>query len=454
MCLYLALPNRNYYWDGIGFSLDVERALKPGAGLFLHPNHILYNPLGYAGVRLLGIRSLTFFQSFNSILASLTLVLLYRTLRYDGTSRDVSAMLVLVFAFSATWWKFATDANSYIVVVLLLVACYRLLASERPRPLAVALLHTAAILFHQLAIVFFPAALFGIYTTKRRIRPALVYAVTAAGLTFGAYVLAYRIDGHGPFIPWMTSHAADAKFTFNPVRDAALTMQSSIRVFFGGKLSQLRLNAPTLAGIALVLITIGYLARHRVSLSGPPANGHPHKSLLLVWIGTYLAFLFVWLPQHPFYRLHYLPALLMLAAPAAERMDRKALAAIALAVFSWNLAFFTYPNFRPENNAPLAFALSQKADWPAGTAVVYSRFEPDLWTISYFNPQAEWIAVQPGDLADIEALKQRHAHVWIDSTAHDAIVSTPEGRAWMRANVIDKIVVAGPKYRFAFHRIS
>lgn len=452
--LYLALPNRNYYWDGIGFSLDVERALKPGAGLFLHPNHILYNPLGYAGVRLLGIRSLTFFQSFNSILAGLTLVLLYRTLRHDGTSREVSAMLVLIFAFSATWWKFAADADSYIAAVLLLLACYRVLVSERPSPFSVALLHATAILFHQLAVVFFPAALFGLYTNKRRVRPALVYAVTAASLTFGGYVLANRIDGNGPFIPWMTSHAADAKFTFNPVRDAALTVQSSIRLFFGGKLSQFRPDAPALAGVALVLIAVGYLARRRISFSGLLAHGHPHKSLLLVWIGTYLAFLFVWLPQHPFYRLHYLPALLMFAAPAAERMDRKALAAITLAVFSWNFAFLTYPNFRPENNAPLAFALSQKAAWPAGTAVIYSRFQPDLWTISYFNPQAEWIAVQSGDLADIEALKQRHSHVWIDSTAHDAIVSTPEGRAWIRANVMDKIVVSDPKHRFEFDRIN
>jgi hypothetical protein len=252
----------------------------------------------------------------------------------------------------------------------------------------------------------------------------------------------------------MTSHAADAKFTFNPVRDAALTVQSSIRLFFGGKLSEFRPDAPVLAGVALLLVAIGYLARRRVSFSGLLANGHPHQSLLLVWIGTYLAFLFVWLPQHPFYRLHYLPALVLLAAPAAERMDRKTLAAIALAVFSWNFAFLAYPNSRPENNPLLAFALRHKADWPTGTAVIYSRFQPDLWTISYFNPQAEWIAVEPGNLADIEALKQGHSHAWIDSTAHDAIVSTPEGQAWMRANVMDKIVASGPKLRIEFYRIN
>ena len=42
-----------------------------------------------------------------------------------------------------------------------------------------------------------------------------------------------------------------------------------------------------------------------------------------------------------------------------------------------------------------------RKQWPPGTGVVYAQFVPDLWTISYFNPQVSWMGIQPPDAAAV-----------------------------------------------------
>jgi hypothetical protein len=67
-----------------------------------------------------------------------------------------------------------------------------------------------------------------------------------------------------------------------------------------------------------------------------------------------------------------------------------------------NFVFLVYPESREEFNAPLRFALAQHDAWPAGSAIVFHRFHPDLWTISYFNPQASWIGLEQADVGQME----------------------------------------------------
>jgi len=66
--------------------------------------------------------------------------------------------LTLLFALSATWWKFSTDANAYIPsVFFLLLGFYLVLPDRKPRPLVLALTFFAAMCFHQLAVIALPA---------------------------------------------------------------------------------------------------------------------------------------------------------------------------------------------------------------------------------------------------------------------------------------------------------
>src|SRR5829696_4054228 len=116
--IYLLFPTRVYYWDGIAFAQAIEDAKSLNPSL-VHPNHLIYNFAGYLFYKLLRslgaeIRAVTALQILNSLLsaacARLFFAILFDTLR----SVYVALCLTVLFAFSATWWKFSTDANAYI----------------------------------------------------------------------------------------------------------------------------------------------------------------------------------------------------------------------------------------------------------------------------------------------------------------------------------------------------
>ena len=46
LALYLLLPTKNYFWDGVDFAQHIEDATKLDASL-IHPNHLFYNAFGY-----------------------------------------------------------------------------------------------------------------------------------------------------------------------------------------------------------------------------------------------------------------------------------------------------------------------------------------------------------------------------------------------------------------------
>ena len=164
--IYAVLPTRNYYWDGVSFAQDIEQAGGFGSPSFwlsvIRPNHLLYDSLGYfvwIALRSLGfeVRAITVLQAINMALAGVCVAILQRTLLRLTQSVYLSAMLSLLFALSAIFWRFATDADAYIPSVLLLVAAFHILcASSKPRPLLIGILHVGAMLIHQLAIFFFP----------------------------------------------------------------------------------------------------------------------------------------------------------------------------------------------------------------------------------------------------------------------------------------------------------
>ena len=49
LVVYLSLPTRIYYGDGIGFADDIESAHTDPSLLF-HANHLIYESVGYAAM--------------------------------------------------------------------------------------------------------------------------------------------------------------------------------------------------------------------------------------------------------------------------------------------------------------------------------------------------------------------------------------------------------------------
>src|SRR5450432_1456800 len=165
--IYLSFPTKNYYWDGISFASSIENASGLSNSL-IHPHHLLYNVFGYGIYQLtqfLGwhIRAVQVLQISNGIFAGVCAWLLFRFLNRTLSSIWTAALLTLVFSFSSTWWKYATDADAYVPSVLLLLVCLNLLLTvEKVRPLLLALAHTAAMCLHQLAVFFYPVVVVGI----------------------------------------------------------------------------------------------------------------------------------------------------------------------------------------------------------------------------------------------------------------------------------------------------
>jgi hypothetical protein len=154
LAVYLLLPTRNYYWDGVAFAINVEKQLPLRDTL--HPNHLLYTAAYvwlYHAALLIGLqtRALFLMQSVNSLLAGASVALVYRALRRRAIRMEARSRARSSFAFAATWWKFSTDADAYIPVDLSSVVRERSAGNQAQRVLAAAT-HAAAMLFHELAI--------------------------------------------------------------------------------------------------------------------------------------------------------------------------------------------------------------------------------------------------------------------------------------------------------------
>ncbi len=403
LAIYLALPTRAYYWDGIGAALDIETAARGEQALFIHPNHLAYQPLGYALHVLLGVRALTILQVLSCVLGAATVALIYsltRSLAWAG-----------VFAFAATWWKFATDADPHIPGVFFLLAAYA--AAARGHAKATGVLHSAAVLLHQLSLFVAPALV--LILCRRKQRGAAIYAGLSASIVASAYVWAYYMRDWQPpmpFLAWVASHSTDSSFTFNLARNLALSARGTLRLFFGGKLSRAAGEMWMLIAAAAVLIALAASLVYALHNARRPDWRKAVDAPLLLWLTAYAIFLVFWLPQNTFYRVYYLPPLILLAARVWPRASQVRIVAAILCV--WNLAFSIGPHSRVENNRPLAFALEQRARWKPGTMILHGFPHNDLRTIAYFNPQTRWVWAQywNGETAP---------EMWVESSVADKV---------------------------------
>jgi hypothetical protein len=463
--VYLLMPSREFYWDGVGFALAIET----GAGTpdsLLHPNHLLYNLMGYAGWKTaalcgLPLRALYLLQACNAAFASAGVYLVWRIANGRAPAARVATWAALLFAFSAQWWRFAADANAYIPAVFFLLLSYAILSgSSKPRPVAVGLAHGAAMLFHQLAIFFLPVGVLGFLfslgrerergSKRTRIGDAAKYAAVAGTTTLAAYAAAYAtvrpMIGTLGFWDWVTVHATDALFWMNPVHGVRYSLRGTMRLFLGGRVNQLQPGWATIAGALAFLGLLALTARlflrmRRTKPEESPAPESPglrgwlrcHR-LDLLWIAAYFLFLLFWQPQNTFYRLFYLPPLIFLVAGLPWWRGRKVqlLALLSAIVCVWNFTVAIYPHSRPQANEVLAFASQRVSDWPEGTRIVFANSHSDLWLIEYFNLRAEWVEMPRPDLL---ALEKGPDNLWLEKTAYDAIASFPGGAAWLERHI-------------------
>jgi hypothetical protein len=474
LAIYLSLPTKNYFYDGVGFAQTIEDSPQLGPSL-IHPNHLIYNVMGYLiykaarGLRL-EIRALKVMQITNSILSAVSAYVLFHILMSALGSVYLSSLLTLLFSFSATWWKFSTDADSYIASVFFLLICLYLL---RPRhshkPILLALTHSVAMLFHQLAVLFYPVALLGIalqtspLRLRRRVFPLFQYSIVAFLLTSSAYYFGFYLQ-HGKldvksFAGWVTSYSPEASFSLDLWRDLIFTLRGHIRLFLGGRLSLVPVQPFTILFASVFLFLIGALCisliinRREIKLFFTTAlkcdqRFRPLMLLATVWIATYLAFLFFWLPNNTYYRLFYLPAIIVLCGIVFAQYDavnrgkrRHSAALLTAAVAIFNLTFYIFPSSRVQANQPLTSALAMKPLWTGGTVIYYEVFNTDDWTLRYFNPQTEWRKLESEELSaledDLQQIYGSGGTAWAETTAIDVLASEESG--WLSSHIREEL---------------
>lgn len=435
--IYAALPTHNYYWDGVTFAHAIESARS--VVTLLWPNHLLYDVMGWCAYTALGgrIRALYVLQFLNAGFAALAAYLLFGIIARATRSWRAAAAFTALFAFAGIWWRFSTDANAYILSVCLLLACAHLLEPQRlPRPWLLAVVHTLAMLVHELAVFFLPAAIFALWwqglpeePAARRLLRVGKYAACSATVTLLCYAAAFRLKvAHGvagSFWSWTTSHTEGSGFFFRPAAVIAASARSWMQVFGAGRpeLWYWRPLAVTLVALTLIslALVISAVIRDWQGLRTIRIRNHMLGRFAGIWFTTYAMFLLFWMPRNSFYKLFAWPALVLLLAacwmPRAISFWRSPLTRLALFLALFNLTFAIVPYSRNTSNVALGFSLRLKPALGSGAVIYYRDLDPDDSMARYFNPQTEWRPLGTGGEIDREL--ESGKPVWLDTTALD-----------------------------------
>ena len=274
-------------------------------------------------------------------------------------------------------------------------------------------------------------------------------------VVFGAYCLFFYFATNTTdpvrFWRWITSYSPDVSFTFDLVSNLNSMLRSQRRVFFGGRLSLLKgfLN-PLVIGLVVILVALVVLLVIRL-IQGLRTRGEerltPLKDALrqdvvaklcLVWTVMYGVFLFFWLPQHTFYRLFYLPAIVLLVGWIIFKYGRaqKQRLALFVAVMAMsNFLFSIFPTSYVEKNPPLALALDMNKVWQQGTVVYYATENADNNLFQYFNRGTVWKPMV--SLNQLKSdLNSPGGPIWLDTSAVDRITNEPGGPDWLAQHEI------------------
>ena len=251
--MYLVLPTKNYYWDGIGLSYNVEHAeSRP----LLHQNHLLYGPLAHIAWQanralFPRVRALDLLQVINALFGAATVAAFYRALLDIFDSSYLAACLSLALAFSATWWKFSTDVDSYIPSIFFLVLGLLLVSPRRnTKPIIVGCVHACGMLLHQLAALFAPVLILALWQQKanqtllRKVAAIAQYAITASVIAVAMYSAAF-VAHFGTFhlpslLRWVTSHSQDVSFSFAIGENLVTSVVGHLKLVLGGRLPLIR----------------------------------------------------------------------------------------------------------------------------------------------------------------------------------------------------------------------
>lgn len=420
--LYLAYLTQTYYWDGVLFSLNIEGVHRGElqSSVLFHANHLLYSAFGYVLYSAVltwapGVRAVTVLQVSNALVSCLAGFALYRVAKRLTQSTSIALFCSVLFAFGATWWKFSTDADSYIFAVFLLILASFFALRDHPKIAAAAVCHTLAMLFHELSVFMYAPILAAIALDSRRpiarrFWVCLAYLAGTGSLVVAIYLICYvRVArwAYPSLLTWVTSYASDSGFTHSISQLLGSYLTSYIKLFLGGKLGYLR-DYFSIAICVSLLIAIAALIAAFLLFKRPAAveGNVTDRSLVLlwVWVVTYALFLACWDPGSVFHKLFvWQPIVLLIGAYVARRAvlreRAKAFLAVAVAMVAWNFGAFIYPHSHASADPVLSLAQQIDRELPKNATIYYKALDPDDWYLEYFAPGRKWLKLPGGATA-------------------------------------------------------
>lgn len=462
--LYLATLTADYYWDGITFALQVEKVarMERRASLLFHQNHLFYNALGYVAydlIRALGLptRALYVLQITNTFAGAAAIGVFFRLAESVSRSRHAAVISSTALAFAAVWWKLATDANAYVISILLMLTCASTLLSARPRWLLAGLALAGAMLIHQLASLFYPAALVAVFTNpsiEKKWKFAATFSSLAWCTTIAAYylsaILVHGINDPLAVVKWAVSNPSGVSPSANPLHGLALLPRGNLDMVVGHSFALFRGQGAWVerlfalaALVSAILCLVMFVRKVKVAeflrswFTVAPQARATWKAcapMLVTWIGSYIVFLLFWEPWQVLYRAFYLPPLFLTLGLVLSnyhnttRASPTGVAALAVATLGlFNVAFFIAPHMRTTANPLVATARNMNHIWNAKTVIYFAdRNEADT-TFEYFNNQTEWrrftVAAQSSIDDEIQHAASEGGQVWLNKGAFELVDS-------------------------------
>ena len=196
-------------------------------------------------------------------------------------------------------------------------------------------------------------------------------------------------------------------------------------------------SGPVNVALTLALVGLGTVLVWRTGTA--PVREPVQRSAALFlssWIAAYAAFLFFWMPQNTFYRLFYLPPLVLLCGTALKRCGGRRAMCVVVGLFgAWNVLFYIHPHSLAETNTVLRGALAMQSIWKPGTWVYVGSFNADDWTVFCFNPQVMFKGLDRARLAEaaveLKSMENSGHETWIDHSAIESLRSDHVGERWL-----------------------
>jgi hypothetical protein len=311
-----------------------------------------------------------------------------------------------------------------------------------------------AMLIHQMASLFYPAALVAVISNgaiERKVRFAGWMTLLAWAIPVAVYYLCAALlhDLTSPLdvLNWALSNPTGVSLSSSPIAGTLSFPQSNFDAIVGHSFALFRGRAQWIefaialtAVITAIIFVLTALRKVQVGWALKSLRQcAPEMSavrrlivpVLIAWIATYSLFLIFWVPL-VYYRSFYTPALALAFGFVITNYHllvrnrpsgAGALAVAALALF--NLAFYIGPYMRADSNALVAAARNANGVWNEGTVIYFGDRKTSDIAFQYFNPLTVWRKLSPAARhsldREIDQIDGQGGSIWLNKGAAELV---------------------------------